>query len=68
MSRNLHKNAVFTPVGFLKCIQKLAVSKGYGEFTGYRQNDSQEFLQFFLECAHNGICKEVNMTIKGTSQ
>ena len=67
MSRNLwHKNAVFTPVGFLKCIQKLAVSKGYGEFTGYRQNDSQEFLQFFLECAHNGICKEVNMTIKGT--
>jgi len=69
MSRSLwHKNAVFTPVGFLKCIQKLANTKGYGEFTGFRQNDSQEFLQFFLECAHNALSKEVNMNIKGTAR
>ena len=67
MSRSLwHKNAVFTPVGFIKCVQKLARSKGFGEFTGFRQNDSQEFLQFFLECAHTGLAKEVNMNIKGT--
>ena len=66
MSRSLwHTNAVFTPMGFLKCIQRLAQLKGYDEFTGYRQNDSQEFLQFFLECTHNALSKEVNMTIKG---
>ena len=53
-------------IGFLKCIQKLATSKGFGEFTGFRQNDSQEFLQFFLECAHTALSKEVNMNIKGT--
>ena len=64
--RNLwHKNATFTPANFLRSVQRLAVMKDRGQFTGFQQNDSQEFLQFFLEMFHNAVCKEVTMDITG---
>ena len=64
--RNLwHKNATFTPNTMLRSVQQLAVAKDRPQFTGFQQNDSQEFLQFFLEMFHNAICKEVNMEIEG---
>jgi len=64
--RNLwHKNSTFVPANFLKNIQELAMFKDRDQFTGFQQNDSQEFLQFFLEMFHNAVCKEVNMDISG---
>ena len=48
MLQNLwYKNAVFSPNQFLASVQELANKKDYPEFTGLRQSDSQEFLQFF---------------------
>ena len=65
--RNLwHKNSTYVPNNFLRVIQGLAMMKDRGQFTGFQQNDSQEFLQFFLEMFHNAVCKEVNMDIAGT--
>ena len=48
-----HRNCVVTPTSFHKCVQVLALNKGLGHFSGFGQNDSQEFLQFFLETLHN---------------
>ena len=67
--RNLwHKNATFTPSNMLRTVQQLAITKDRPQFTGFQQNDSQEFLQFFLEMFHNAICKEVNMEIEGVAR
>lgn len=62
------KNAVITPTSFHRIVQITAHSKGYPEFLGFGQNDSQEFLQFFLECMHNGLSREVIMNINGEVQ
>lgn len=60
-----HKNAVYTPNTFLSTVQDLARKKDYPEFTGLKQSDSQEFLQFFLESLHDSVSREVNMSITG---
>lgn len=66
MSKNLwHKNSVFRPSGFLREVQELSLRKNNIEFTGNDQNDSQEFLQFFLEALHDSLSREVNMNISG---
>ena len=62
------KNCVITPSSFHRCVQILSLHKGIGQFSGFGQNDSQEFLQFFLETLHNGLSKEVIMTINGEPQ
>tara|TARA_B100000524_G_scaffold337744_2_gene228643 strand:- start:1703 stop:2761 length:1059 start_codon:yes stop_codon:yes gene_type:complete len=59
------KNAVYAPENFVSVVQNLARSKDYPEFTGYRQSDSQDFLQFFLETMHNALSYEVKMEITG---
>jgi len=59
------KNCVITPSSFHRCVQVLSRDKGLGTFSGFDQNDSQEFLQFFLETLHNGLSAEVLMTING---
>ena len=48
-----HKNAVVTPKNFHRSIQRRAMERDYDDFTGFGQNDSQEFLQFLLESFHN---------------
>ena len=60
-----YKNSVFRPVDFLREVQQLSIIKNNIEFTGNGQNDSQEFLQFFLEILHNSLSREVNMNIGG---
>lgn len=60
-----YKNAIVSPKRLLQVIQIVARNKGYHNFTGFRQNDSQEFLQFFLESLHNGLSHEVIMRING---
>lgn len=61
-----YKNSVFKPTDFLKEVQQLSLKKNNIEFTGYGQNDSQEFLQFFLEALHDTLSREVNMSIDGS--
>lgn len=63
-----YKNSVISPIDFHKSIQKLAMHKDIIDFTGFGQNDSQEFMQFFLESLHNAVSRKVNMTIEGTPQ
>jgi len=60
-----YKNSVVNPLNLLKAIHQVARHKGNTQFLGYRQNDSQEFLQFFLESMHNALACEVEMNISG---
>lgn len=66
LSKGLYnKNAVVSPSLFHRYVQALATQKGYNTFSGFGQNDSQEFLQFLLETIHNGLSKSVSMNITG---
>jgi ubiquitin C-terminal hydrolase len=57
---------VLSPNRFLKVIQAVASTKGIEMFTGFAQNDVPEFLLFLIDCFHNSLCREINMTIQGT--
>ena len=59
------ENCVISPFKFVKTVQKLAQLKGQDMFTGYNQNDLPEFLIFVIDCFHNALSREVNMTIEG---
>ena len=61
-------NGVVAPRKFVNHVQKLAKLKDKDIFTGWAQNDMPEFLQFFLECIHNSICRGVNININGSSE
>lgn len=60
-----NSNSIVTPIEFQKSVQSLAHRKGLIDFTGFGQNDSQEFLQFFLESMHSCLSKKVEMNIRG---
>jgi len=60
-------NCVISPGKFIKTIQKIAHIKHAELFTGYAQNDLPEFLLFIIDCFHNSLSREVNMTINGTA-
>jgi ubiquitin carboxyl-terminal hydrolase 2/21 len=59
------ENCVITPGKFVKTVQRLARLKGMDDFTGFGQNDLPEFLVFVIDCFHNSLSREVNMTING---
>ena len=61
-------NCVISPFKFVKTVQKLAELKGQDMFTGFNQNDLPEFLIFVIDCFHNALSREVNMTIEGKVQ
>lgn len=65
--RNLlwKENCIVSPFKFVKTVQKLATLKGQDMFTGFHQNDLPEFLIFVIDCFHNALSREVNMTING---
>jgi len=60
-----NENCVVSPVKFVNNVQKLAKIKGMELFTGFNQNDLSEFLIFVIDCFHNSLSREVNMTIQG---
>jgi len=60
------ENCVVSPSKFVKTVQKLAQLKERELFTGFSQNDLPEFLIFVIDCFHNALAREVNMTIQGT--
>ena len=59
------ENCIVSPNKFVKTVQKLAQLKDRDLFTGYSQNDLPEFLIFVVECFHNALAREVNMSIHG---
>ncbi len=60
------ENCTISPFKFVKTVQKLARLKGQNMFTGFNQNDLPEFLIFIIDCFHNALSRQVNMTIEGT--
>jgi len=62
------ENCVIMPIGFIKAVHHISKVKDRGLFSGYAQNDVSEFLFFLIECFHNGIKREVDMTICGDGQ
>lgn len=63
-----NENCTVSPNKFLKAIQTIAGIKDLDMFTGYSQNDLPEFLLFIIDCFHNSVCREIKMTISGTSE
>lgn len=59
------ENCVVTPNRFLRVVQSVAAHKNRSLFTGFVQNDMTEFLLFVMECFHEGLSREVSMTIRG---
>jgi len=59
------ENCVISPGKFVNTVRKLAQIKGQDLFTGYAQNDLPEFLIFVIDCFHNSLSREVNMSITG---
>ena len=62
------ENCVVSPFKFVKTFQKIADLKGQDMFTGFNQNDLPEFLIFIIDCFHNALSREVNMSIEGVVQ
>jgi ubiquitin C-terminal hydrolase len=62
------ENSIVSPNKFIKIVQKLAHTKKQDLFTGYEQNDLPEFLIFIIDCFHNSLSREVNMSIQGTPE
>jgi ubiquitin carboxyl-terminal hydrolase 8 len=60
------KNCVVMPAKFIKTIQNVASVKQMELFTGFSQNDVSEFLLFLIDCFHNALSREVNITITGS--
>ena len=60
-----NENCIISPGQFLKAIQKVAEIKKIHIFTGFSHNDLSEFLLFLVDCFHNSLSREVNMTIHG---
>jgi ubiquitin carboxyl-terminal hydrolase 8 len=60
-----NENCVVTPNKFLITIQQIANIKNNQMFGGFEQNDLTEFLTFIIDCFHNALTREVNMTIEG---
>jgi ubiquitin C-terminal hydrolase len=63
-----NENCTIAPYGFLKGIHNVAEKKNREIFTGYSQNDMPEFLNFLIECFHNGLEREVDIKISGVPQ
>ena len=59
------KNCTIAPMRFVNAIKKVSSIKNMDLFSGYAQNDAQEFLLFIIDCFHNSIRREVDMKISG---
>ena len=62
------ENCVIQPGGFLQSVQRVARIKDLALFTGFLQNDAEEFLRFIIDCFHNSLKREVKMTISGKAK
>ena len=62
------ENCVIQPGGFLQAVQRVARIKDLALFTGYLQNDAEEFLRFIIDCFHSSLKREVKMSISGSAK
>ena len=58
-------NCTIAPSSFHRSVKELAEETGRNDFNGYSQNDTQEFIEFFIDSLHEGLCKEVDINISG---
>lgn len=63
---NNDNNCVISPGKFVNAVQHIAKIKNQDLFTGFEQNDISEYLIFVIDCFHNALSREVNMSILGT--
>lgn len=61
------KNCTIAPMRFINAIRKVSSIKNRDLFTGFAQNDAQEFLLFIIDCFHNSMQREVDMKISGNA-
>jgi ubiquitin carboxyl-terminal hydrolase 8 len=59
------QNCVISPGKFLGTLQRVASLKGNDLFSGYQQNDLSEFFLFVVDCFHESLKREVEITITG---
>uniref|UniRef100_A0A6C0JUX4 USP domain-containing protein n=1 Tax=viral metagenome TaxID=1070528 RepID=A0A6C0JUX4_9ZZZZ len=61
------QNCNITPGSFIRAIHHVAYAKQNTMFSGYQQNDIQEFLLFLMDCIHTSIARKVVMNVTGTT-
>ena len=61
-------NCTIAPMRFVNAIRKISKLKNQELFSGYSQNDVQEFILFIIECFHKGISRKVDMKITGNPE
>mgnify|MGYP001208211213 CR=1 FL=1 len=59
------KNGRLSPQRFIHFVREVSKKKGYTLFSGYSQNDSCEFIMFFLEIIHKSASRTVLFSING---
>jgi ubiquitin C-terminal hydrolase len=59
------ENCTIAPYGFAKTLRKIATVKEYTIFSGFMQNDIQEFIYFIIDSFHTALSREVEMNIQG---
>ena len=58
-------NCIVSPNSFNKTIRILAAENGLYNFTGFSQNDVEEFLILFIDSLHDALSREVTINITG---
>ena len=56
------------PIPFVKTIHHVSRIKNVDVFTGYYQNDTQEFLLFLIDCFHLALKRDVIINVVGNPQ
>ncbi len=62
------QDCTIAPWGFVKSVQRVSKLKGIDLFSGFAQNDIQEFLMFMVDGLHMSISRAVDMSISGSAQ
>ena len=58
-------NCIVSPTSFHRTVRELSEEMGYINFTGFNQNDTQEFLILMIDTLHESLSREVKITISG---
>lgn len=58
-------SSTISPVKFIKVIRHVAKNKNAELFTGYMQNDINEFFFFLIESFHNALSRKIKTIISG---
>jgi len=61
-------NGTLSPNKFVHMVQQVAQVKGRELFTGWAQNDINEFLLFLMDCFHNSLARPAKVQINGTPE